>query len=54
MIENQETAIGSDYIHNAFPAVNSETIDRLTSGSVVIFAMRIQRDTPGSSLTAQG
>lgn len=44
MVESQETDIDFQYIQNADPEVNDETMGRLPSGSIVINATGIGKD----------
>lgn len=54
MIEQMQTDIQFEYIHNADPRVNDQVMARLPAGSLVINATGMGKDTPGSPVTAAG
>jgi len=54
MVEKLNTDIQVEYICNADPLINDETMTALSRGSLVINATGMGKDTPGSPVTDQG
>jgi shikimate dehydrogenase len=54
MVEQMDTDIAFEYIHNADPRVNDRIMERLPEGSLVINATGMGKDTPGSPITDAG
>ena len=54
MIEKLGTDINVNYVQNSEPSVNDQLMSELPSGSIVINATGMGKDTPGSPITWDG